>query len=137
MRLSEPEARARFAAARVLRLATADADGMPHVVPATFAVADGTVVIAVDDKPKRHQDLRRLRNVEANPRVSALVDEYNEDWTRLWWVRADGTARVLTDEARAEPVDRLARKYPRYRATRPAGPVIEITVTRWTGWAWM
>ncbi|MGQ4517158.1 TIGR03668 family PPOX class F420-dependent oxidoreductase [Streptomyces sp. DW26H14] len=99
MRLSEEEAGRRLGAARVLRLATVGPDGTPHLVPATFAwyagPAAGRIAIAVDHKPKRHQNLRRLRNIEARPGVCALVDEYSDDWTRLWWVRADGTARVL------------------------------------------
>ncbi len=95
MRLDPEEARARFAAARVLRLATADRDGRPHLVPCTFAVDDaGRVVIGIDGKPKSTLNLRRLRNIGANPQVSLLVDEYAEDWTRLWWTRADGTASI-------------------------------------------
>jgi PPOX class probable F420-dependent enzyme len=132
--MEEAEARARFAAARVLRLATADADATPHLVPATFAVQDDVVVIAVDHKPKRHQNLKRLRNIAENPLVTALVDQYADDWTQLWWVRADGAARVLTDAE--EALDLLAEKYPQYRARRPDGPVIAIAVSRWSGWAY-
>ncbi|MBP0461936.1 TIGR03668 family PPOX class F420-dependent oxidoreductase [Streptomyces montanisoli] len=149
MRLTEDEARRRLGAARVLRLATVDADGAPHQVPATFAFyGGGRLAIAVDHKPKRTRDLRRLRNIEAEPRVCALADEYSDDdWTRLWWVRADGTARVLAAGAergadgqeaaeRAEAVDRLVAKYPQYAAHRPDGPVIVIDVARVTGWAY-
>ncbi|MFI5943682.1 TIGR03668 family PPOX class F420-dependent oxidoreductase [Streptomyces uncialis] len=136
MQLSESEARQRFASARVLRLATADEEGTPHLVPATFAVQGDVVAIAVDQKPKRHQNLRRLRNITANDHVSLLVDEYHDDWTRLWWVRADGSGRVLEDDKRNAPLDWLASKYPQYAETRPDGPVIEITVTRWSGWSY-
>jgi PPOX class probable F420-dependent enzyme len=135
MQLPADEARVRFVRARVLRLATADAEGRPHQVPATFALADDRIVIAVDHKPKRHQNLRRLRNIAGNPRVCALVDHYADDWAQLWWVRADGEARVLHGAARRLPLDWLAEKYPQYRADRPDGPVIEITVSRWTGWS--
>ncbi|MCP2166155.1 PPOX class probable F420-dependent enzyme, Rv0121 family [Goodfellowiella coeruleoviolacea] len=132
------EARARFSRARVAGLATVDAGGAPHLVPVTFAVAGEVVVTAVDHKPKRTTALRRLRDIAANARVSLLVDEYDdEDWTRLWWVRADGRARVLTDERdRADPVRWLCQKYPQYRDTPPAGPVIWIAVRTWRGWSY-
>src|SRR5690348_1391752 len=94
MRMTADEARARFAAARVARLATADASGRPHVVPIVFAVAGDEIVSAVDAKPKRTTALRRLANVRENPRVALLADHYEDDWSALWWVRADGTARV-------------------------------------------
>jgi PPOX class probable F420-dependent enzyme len=128
------EARARFAAARVARLATADAAGRPHLVPIAFAVAGDTIYSAVDAKPKRTRALRRLANVRANPAVSLLVDHWDEeDWTRLWWVRADGRGRVLApevEEAR-RAVELLRERYPRQRA---AGEVLAITVERWSGW---
>ncbi|HEY7202067.1 MAG TPA: TIGR03668 family PPOX class F420-dependent oxidoreductase [Candidatus Dormibacteraeota bacterium] len=138
MTLPEEEARARLAAARVARLATADADGRPHLVPVTFDFdGDGSLVIAVDHKPKRTLDLRRLRNVRANPRVSVLADHYEDDWTRLWWVRADGTAAVVEDDAgRAGPLSRLRAKYPQYRDAVPAGPVIAVTITAVSGWSY-
>jgi PPOX class probable F420-dependent enzyme len=126
------QARARFAAARVARLATVTADGTPHLVPVTFAVDGDTVVIAVDHKPKRTTDLKRLRNIEADPRVCLLADHYDENWDLLWWVRADGTARVLRGGG---PVAGLVAKYPQYTARPPAGPVIVVTITSWRGWA--
>lgn len=128
------EARELFVAARVGRLTTVDEGGRPHVVPAVFAVRGSVLVIAVDDKPKAHRDLRRLRNIRANPAVSVLVDHYEEDWARLWWVRADGTARVLTEGFEAE-IDWLVEKYEQYQRMRPAGPVIRLDVDRWTGWS--
>jgi len=136
MNLPEAEARQRLRSARVLRLATVDGEGVPHQVPATFAMRDDdTLVIAIDHKPKRHMDLRRLRNIRENHRVCVLVDEYSDDWTQLWWVRADGVARILDGGPREAPLDSLAAKYPQYVRDRPDGPVIEITVTRVTGWA--
>lgn len=137
MRLDEGEARRRFAGARVARLATVDASNAPHLVPVTFAVLGDEVVFAIDAKPKSTTDLRRLRNIAGNPRVSLLVDHYDDDWTRLWWVRADGTAAVHTDDAhRREPLAALEGKYPQYTETPPAGPVVRIAVTAWRGWAW-
>jgi PPOX class probable F420-dependent enzyme len=125
----------RFAAARVAHLSTADPSGRPHIVPVVFAVAADTVWIAVDHKPKTTRDLRRLRNIRANPAVSLLADHYEEDWTALWWARADGVATVIDDPtAMAGPIDHLVAKYEQYQAIRPEGPVIEVTVTRWSGW---
>jgi PPOX class probable F420-dependent enzyme len=139
MDLSEAEARARLASARVARLATADAEGRPHVVPVTFAF-DGlrdALFVAIDHKPKRTGDLRRLRNVRVNPRVTVLADHYEEDWTRLWWVRADGEAAIVEDEAgRADPVTLLQDKYPQYRSIVPTGPVIAIAIAAVRGWSY-
>jgi PPOX class probable F420-dependent enzyme len=129
------QARARFAGARVARLATADAAGRPHLVPIAFAVAGDTIYSAVDAKPKRTRALRRLANVRENPAVALLVDHWDEeDWARLWWVRADGVGRVL---ARDEPeagraVELLRERYPRQRE---AGEVLAVEVGRWSGWA--
>lgn len=128
------EQRQRFAEARVLRLSTADAAGKPHLVPATFAVVGDRVAIAVDHKPKRHSNLKRLRNIQENPAVSLLVDHFDEDWEQLWWVRADGQARVLENVDADELVQALLSKYDQYRDRRPSGPVIEIQVNRWSGW---
>jgi PPOX class probable F420-dependent enzyme len=133
MRLAEADARQRFAAARVARLATADAQALPHLVPVTFAVHEDEIVFAVDHKPKSSTNLRRLRNIAANPSVSFLADGYHEDWTRLWWVRADGFAAVTTEPA--EPIEWLRAKYPQYRRRLPEGPVVRTVVTTWSGWA--
>jgi len=131
------EARRLFAAARVARLATAGADGRPHIVPMVFAPDRDVLFSAVDAKPKRTTALRRLANVQENPRVAVLADHYDDaDWTALWWVRADGTARVLEDgdpeAGRARAL--LAARYAQYRATPPLGPVLAIAVERWSGW---
>lgn len=135
MDLKEDDVKERFARSPVLRLGTADGAGRPHLVPATFTVLGDTVVIAVDHKPKRHSNLKRLRNIEENPAVSLLVDHFDDNWNRLWWVRADGEARVLENQLAQELVDALVDKYEQYREHRPAGPVIEIHVNRWSGWS--
>jgi len=136
MRLAPDEARLRLAAARVARLATISPDGHPHVVPVTFAVAGDAIYTAVDAKPKRTPRLRRLSNVRANPRVALLADHYDEDWSALWWARADGLAAVLDDEAgMAAPIGLLSRRYSQYEENTPTGPVIAIRVLRWSGWA--
>jgi PPOX class probable F420-dependent enzyme len=119
------------AAARVGRLATVTREGRPHVVPVCFAFHDDKIVTAVDAKPKSTRALRRLENVRATGRASLLVDHYEEDWARLWWVRVDGAADVVDDEA---AIDALAAKYEQYRAARPAGPVIALRPETWRSW---
>ena len=134
MRLPEDDARARFAAARVARLATADAKGRPHLVPVTFAVDGDDIYVAVDHKPKTTPALKRLSNIAENPQVSALADRYDDDWDALWWVRGDGTARVIATDT-AVALQLLTARYRQYRDNPPPGPVIAITVERWSGWA--
>ena len=131
------EARLRFAAARVARLATVGEDGRPHIVPVTFAVADDVIVTAVDHKPKRTTALRRLANIRANARVALLADEYSDDdWPALWWARADGIASVLeSGDLRERMVRLLADRYEQYRSQPPAGPAILVAVERWSGWS--
>jgi PPOX class probable F420-dependent enzyme len=139
--LSSSEARERFAAARVARLATADARGWPHLVPVAFAVDADIVYSVVDAKPKRTTALRRLANVEENPRVALLVDHYDDaDWDALWWVRADGVARVIdpgsdVEAERAEAARAVALLRARYPQQRATGAVLVVDVERWTGWA--
>lgn len=136
MRLTPEDARARFAAAPVARLATVGSEGAPHLVPITFAVDGDLVCFAVDHKPKSTRDLRRLRNIRANDQVSALADHYADDWSRLWWARADGHAEVVEEGERLSGVMELLRaKYVQYRERSPEGPVVVISVTRWSGWA--
>jgi len=128
------EARRRFAAARVARLATVSGAGVPHLVPVTFAVEGDVVYTAVDAKPKRSTALRRLADVAENPRVSLLVDFYDDDWSRLWWARADGLARVVPPEA--APAARAAALLAgRYAPFVLAGPALLVDVVRWSGWS--
>ncbi|RBQ19293.1 TIGR03668 family PPOX class F420-dependent oxidoreductase [Spongiactinospora rosea] len=127
-------ARELFAAARVARLATIRTDGSPRLVPVTFAVRGDVVVTAVDHKPKTTAALGRLADIEARPRVSLLADHYDDaDWTRLWWARADGHARVARDGT--PETGWLVEKYPQYRDRPPRGPAVLITVDRWSGWS--
>jgi PPOX class probable F420-dependent enzyme len=130
-----PEVLARFAAARVARMATITADG-PRLVPVTFAWHRGVAVWAVDRvKPKRHQRLRRLDDLAADPRVTLLADHYAEDWAELWWVELQGTAATLEGEAAVAALDALAGRYTAYRAERPPGPVVAVTPRRWAWWS--
>jgi PPOX class probable F420-dependent enzyme len=127
--------RERVMTARVARLATVTADGRPHLVPCCFALAADTIYSAVDGKPKTTLALRRLANVEANPVASLLVDQYDDDWAELWWVRLDGVARVVAHPPERErALTVLAAKYPQYRRTPPPGDVIAIEVTAWRAW---
>jgi PPOX class probable F420-dependent enzyme len=129
------EAITRLAGSPVARLATVGGDGRPHLVPIVFAIDEDTIYFAVDAKPKKTTELKRLENIAANPAVCVLVDHYEDDWKKLWWVRADGTARVVTERAEAEhATDLLANRYAQYRNTRPAGPVVAIHIDRLTGW---
>jgi PPOX class probable F420-dependent enzyme len=126
--------RALFAAARVARLATVSADGQPHVVPIVFALplAGDLIYSAVDGKPKRSRALRRLANIAANPRVSVLADHYDEDWSQLWWLRADGTASVV--DSSPDAIAALTAKYPQYLDVSLGGPFLHITVDHWASW---
>jgi PPOX class probable F420-dependent enzyme len=135
--MSTSEARERFATARVARLATIGEDGRPHLVPIVLALDVDRLYHAVDAKPKGTTALRRLANIAAHPRVALLADEYDDDdWTRLWWARADGSARVFEpgcDESRAA-IALLRDRYAQYRHAPPSGPVVAVDVERWTGW---
>lgn len=138
MRIPAALARERFLASPVARLATADPSGVPHLVPVTFAgVLDDPdlIVFAVDHKPKTTTRLRRLANIAANPAVCFLVDEYDDDWARLWWVRADARAELLDGTARDPALAALTAKYRHYRDRIPRGPVVGARVVRWSGWS--
>lgn len=117
-------------------MATISASGAPDIVPVTFALVDDTVYTAVDHKAKTTRDLTRLANIRADERVTLLVDEYNEDWSKLWWCRLRGNAQVaLEGKAFETGIETLTAKYEHYRRTRLRGPVIVISVTETTGWA--
>lgn len=137
MRLASDEARRRFALEPVARLATIRPDGRPHLVPIVFALDGGTIYSAVDAKPKSSNELARLRHIELNPVVSVLVDVYDEDWTRLWWARADGVATVVVDgPPRDAALAALRARYEQYTdARQPFGAAIVIRVEHWTGWS--
>jgi len=125
----------RLVAARVARLATTDPDGKPHLVPIVFACVGDTIYSAVDRKPKRSRTLRRIENARLRPDVTILVDHYEEDWGRLWWIRLRGRARVLdAGEEREQALALLAEKYPQYRDEPPDGPVLAVDVTEVRQW---
>jgi PPOX class probable F420-dependent enzyme len=105
-------------------------------VPCCFVLVDDVVYTAVDDvKAKSTAALRRLDNVRANPVATLLVDHYDDDWSALWWVRADGVARLLVDgPERERALDALAAKYEQYARDRPPGTVLALDVTTWRAW---
>ena len=141
-RMTDEEMRRRVVEARVGRLATVRPDGGPHLVPICFAVLEGAggdvIVSGTDEKPKTTYALRRLRNVAENPAATLLVDHYDEEWERVWWVRADGRGRVIDDDAERElAVAALRAKYPQYLHIGIPGAVLAIDVDRWRGWAYV
>jgi PPOX class probable F420-dependent enzyme len=110
-------------------------DGRPHVVVCCFALQGEVAYSAVDGKPKTSTDLQRLRNIAGDDGASLLVDHYDDDWTRLWWVRADGRARTVPDgPERERALALLVAKYAQYREQPPAGPVLALDVDRWRSW---
>jgi PPOX class probable F420-dependent enzyme len=117
---------------RVARLATVGPDGRPHVVPICFALDGDTLYTAVDSKPKSTRRLRRLANVEANPAVEIVIDHWDEDWSRLWWVRLSGRARVVDRDEHG--LELLQAKYPQYRTVPPPGPFIVVAVESRSSW---
>lgn len=125
---------------RVARLATAGADGRPHVVPLCYAFDGEAFYFVVDDKPKRMSagSLKRIRNIEANPRVALLIDDYSDDWSRLSWLRIDGTATVVEDpDEHARALALLRERYPQYRGMPLAfgrNPMVRIVPERARAW---
>lgn len=132
--LDEHDCRARAAAARVGHLATVRPDGTPWATPVCFALDADSVVTAIDAKPKSTSALARLANIRAHPAVELVVDHYEEDWDRLWWVRLTGHGRVLGGD-HDWATDLLIEKYAQYRQDRPEGPMVVMHVARWSGWA--
>ena len=132
------EARRFLEAHRVGHLATAGADGAPHVVPVCYALDDGALYFVADEKPKRRpaRELRRLRNVRENPRAAIVVDDWDEDWTRLGWVMLRGPAEILPDGPEHDQAQALLRsRYPQYRGMElDELPVIAIRIERVTSW---
>jgi PPOX class probable F420-dependent enzyme len=120
----------------VARLATLDPDGRAHLVPIVFALDGDTLYSAVDRKPKRTQRLRRIENARARADVTILVDHYEEDWGRLWWIRLRGRARVLDTGTELEHALALLReKYLQYRDEPPTGPVLAVEITEVREWS--
>ena len=133
--MDEPELRRRFASRPVARLATVRPDGGPHVVPLVFVLVGDVIYSAVDAKPKRSVRLQRLANVASESRCSLLVDHYEDDWSKLWWVRADGEASIVEPAMASEGLSALMEQHPQYRVSAPPGPLLAVRVARWVGWS--
>jgi PPOX class probable F420-dependent enzyme len=132
--MNDEQSRSRFTLARSARFASVDDNGDPHLVPIVFALVRDTIYFVIDFKPKKTTaGLKRLANIRSHPRVAVLVDHYDDDWNQLWWARADGRA-VILDEIDPDALAALADRYPQYQQA-PPGPMVAITVERWTGWA--
>jgi PPOX class probable F420-dependent enzyme len=117
------------------RLATASDTGAPHIVPCCFVLLEGTVYTPVDGKPKSGSSLRRITNVRSNPKVSLLIDHYESDWSRLWWVRLDGIGRLVEVGSEWDlAIGALRAKYPQYRVVEIPGPIIAVDVHTWRSW---
>jgi PPOX class probable F420-dependent enzyme len=133
--MNEAEARRRAGTARVARLGSLTPDGRLHLVPICFALDGGTLYTAIDEKPKRSVRPQRLENVAAFPDVCVLVDGWDEDWSRLWWVRLRGRARILENGAEREQALMLLRgKYAQYES-HELGAVIAVELDELRGWA--
>jgi PPOX class probable F420-dependent enzyme len=141
--VDQAEARELVASARVARLATVNPGLGVDVVPITFALVpavepDGPtrLVTIVDQKPKSTTRLRRLANIRDHPEVTVLVDHYEDDWERLWWVRLRGRATIVAEgEAFDEARRALIARYEQYVEEPPPGPVIDVAIEQWTGWS--
>ncbi len=126
--------RRRAAAARVARVGTLDEHGRVHLVPIVFVVDGDTLYSSSDPSDRR---VKRLRNIETNPGVVVLVDEYDEEWENVWWVRMRGRGRVLEDGAEVSRArELLAEKYPQYEGDPGSGPVMAVDVEQWRAWAY-
>jgi PPOX class probable F420-dependent enzyme len=122
---------------RVARLATADAKGVPHLVPICYAIVDDSLYITIDEKPKRTGvPLKRLRNISENPEIAVTMDRWDEDWRRLAWVMLHGRAEILADGAEHDKAqERLRERYPQYRSMELAPlPVIAMRIARAAVW---
>jgi PPOX class probable F420-dependent enzyme len=130
--------RRRVAQARVARLATVGVDDRPHVVPVCFSLDDDTLTFVVDHKPKSTNVLRRVENIRANASVSLVIDQYDEDWDQLWWVRLDGRGHIVdADDPDFDTViEPLREKYRGQYGIRPLpGPAVVVAIERWAGWS--
>ena len=137
--LMSDQTRAKLKAARVARLATIDANRTPHMVPICFSYDGSLFYTAIDRKPKNVPpgQLARLKNIQINRQVALLIDEYDEDWTRLWYVLVRGEAELVSSLAeRAHALAQLQAKYPQYRSGMLAddGPILRITPLRISTW---
>jgi PPOX class probable F420-dependent enzyme len=127
-------ARDLLAAERVARLGYLDSDDRPRVLPVTFALWDGCVWSAIDEKPKRTPEPARVRYLRRRPEAALLVDVYDDDWTRLAWVQLLGRVKAAPVGSSADAMAALAEKYEQYAARTPPGPLLRLRVERALHW---
>ena len=131
----------RIQAARSAHLATASADALPHLIPVVFALHAGAIYIPIDQKPKTTTKIRRLRNIQENPPAALLIDQYHDDWTKLWWILLRGPAQILHPQPRdpaeaAAAIAALRTRYPQHaRHDLEHLPLIRLTITQITHWS--
>jgi PPOX class probable F420-dependent enzyme len=134
--MDEGQMRRRVAEARVARVATLDEHGRAHLVPIVFVIDGDTLYSGTDAGPR----VKRLRNLERDPRVTVLVDAYDEDWSKVWWVRARGKGRAIDQGPEWDHAQRLLwGKYPQFGSApgdEGAGPVMAVEIEEWSGWAY-
>jgi PPOX class probable F420-dependent enzyme len=127
-------ARELLAAERVARLAFVDDHDHPRVLPVTFALAEGAIWSAIDDKPKRSREPARLRYLRRRPEAALCVDRYHDDWDRLAWVQLLGTVSIVDIDAAPAAVAALTARYAAYRERRPPGPLLRLEPERAVYW---
>jgi PPOX class probable F420-dependent enzyme len=120
--------------ARVARLGLLDEEGAPRVLPVTFAVAEGRIWSAIDQKPKRAQEPARLRFLRRDARAALTVDRYSDDWDQLAWVQVLGTVEILEVAAGGAGLAALTEKYEQYREEAPPGPLLALQPERYLWW---
>jgi PPOX class probable F420-dependent enzyme len=135
VRLSADKMRRLVSDARVARLGTIDPDGSPNLIPFCFVIDANTLYTGVDEKPKRTKRLQRLENIRRDPRVMVLIDHYEDDWEKAWWVRLRGTARMLDPKQSVRGRQLLIDKYPQYVEDPPDDEVMAIEIDEWVGWS--
>jgi PPOX class probable F420-dependent enzyme len=127
-------ARELIAESRVGRLGMLDEHDRPRVLPVTYAVAEGAVWSAIDEKPKRSPELARIRFLRRRPEAALCVDRYDDDWERLAWVQLLGRIDVLQAGEHAAAMDALGARYAPYRERPPRGPLLRLRVERALQW---
>jgi PPOX class probable F420-dependent enzyme len=135
--MDERQMRSRVAEARAARVGTVDERGRTHLVPIVFVIDGDTLYSATAAGPRL---VKRLRNLQRDPRVAILVDAYDEDWSKVWWVRMRGHGRSIEDGPERDHALRLLwERYPQFRSIPPseaAGPVMAVDIEEWSGWSY-
>jgi PPOX class probable F420-dependent enzyme len=119
---------------RVGRLGLLDDEGRPRVLPVTFAVADGEIWSAIDQKPKSSSKPARVRYLRRDPRAALMVDRYSDDWDELAWVQVLGRVRIVEMAEGPAGLAALTAKYEQYREESPPGPLLALEPERCLSW---